>query len=81
MATKKKPRNERTSTKVASLAGKALKGPTRKGSFVEWMALCARTKGPLTTTGAFYAGARWWHRRVKSALGSALTQASGKKGE
>lgn len=77
MKTKKTPtrRNETTSARVASVAARALKGPTKREAFMAYFEFREKTPAILKTSVAFEAGARWWHRRVKSALASALTQA------
>lgn len=81
-------RNERTSKAVASKAGKALRGPDARAMDDAGLASLHRREARHGTyggpeTGAyrygFDAGARWWHRQVKAALASALTQAPPRK--
>lgn len=65
-------RPEQTSKRVASAAARAMRGPTR----ADLEEFCA-SYGELTRTRAdVLAAMNWWHRKVKPALASALTQAA-----
>ena len=77
MATKKKTtrkKPETTSASVASIAGAALAvGPMKS----EVASILFATN--LSTHQAFLLGAKWWHKKIRSVLASALTQAPARK--